>query len=143
MTREQRLLGAARIALAGEANWFCLLRSAVKAYKEIDMANPTDPTPQESMDGSPAEVFIFDSLGNDSHAAIRFQCGPVKEVGENGTTIEAVVDVLIKRLEGFQKGPFACDYNQEAIHALMLAKDALMVRTQKRMERGVEGTNQL
>jgi hypothetical protein len=137
MTREQRLLGAARMCLANEPNWFCLLRSAVGAYKETNMGDPA----QESLDGSPATVDIFDE-GGETWAHIRFQCGPVKEVGENGTTIEAVIDVLVKRLEGFQKGAFKCRENESAIFHLLGAKHSLEARTKGRKERGVEGTNQ-
>lgn len=73
---------------------------------------------------------------------IKFQCGPIKEVGVNGTSIENVAQLLIDRLEGFQKGPFKCESNQKAITALKMAIEALEERTRKRQAQGVEGTNQ-
>ena len=70
---------------------------------------------------------------------IKFQLGPVKEFGKNGTTIEDVITALITRLEGFQKGPFKCEENDRALAHLDAAKEALEERTAKRKARGVEG----
>jgi hypothetical protein len=89
---------------------------------------------QESMDGSP-------SLINEEHITIKFQCGPVKEFGDNGTTIEHILELLINRLEGFQKGPFKCEENDKALTHLDAAKEALEERTRDRQARGVEGQN--
>lgn len=72
---------------------------------------------------------------------INFQRGPIKEVGTNGLTHEALLAILIDRLEGFQSGAFACDENHDALVHLMAARDALFRRTQARVERGVEGAN--
>lgn len=96
---------------------------------------------QEVMDGSPAEVSIVGGDAAEVFAHIRFQCGPVLEVGENGTTIEAIIQVLVDRLEGFQQGPFACTENAEAIYHLKGALTMLTLRTERRKEQGVEGTN--
>lgn len=92
---------------------------------------------QEAMDGSPAAV--RDAAG---FINIKFQCGPVQEAGVNGTSIENVLDLLVRRLEGFQGGPFKCNENRRAIGALKMAMDCLELRTQKRVLAGVEGTNQ-
>ena len=92
---------------------------------------------QESMDGTPARV--SDPSG---YINVKFQCGPIKEVGVNGTTIEDVIDILVNRLEGFQNGPFRCRHNALAITALEDAQNWLYRRTRKRVEAGVEGTNQ-
>lgn len=89
---------------------------------------------QQAMDGSPAVV-------DRPHIHIEFQCGPIKEVGENGTQMEKVIDVLVDRLEGFQKGDFRCRENALAITKLEEAKQWLMYRTAKRQQQGVEGTN--
>ena len=66
----------------------------------------------------------------------------MKEHGVNGTSIENVLELLLRRLEGFQRGPFVCDENGRAIGYLKLAMEALEERTQKREAAGVEGTNQ-
>lgn len=72
---------------------------------------------------------------------ILFQRGPIKEVGVNGLTNEALLAILIDRMEGFQSGPFACTENHNALCCLELAMDEFKKRTAKRVERGVEGTN--
>ena len=107
---------------------------------------------QETMDGSPSIVEVFSS--NKFKAGIRmvdqqtppwirlkFQAGPLQEVGVNGCSVEDVIDVLVTRLEGFQKGPFRCRENALAITKLEEAKQWLLYRTSKRQEQGVEGTN--
>lgn len=112
------------------------------------------------MDGSPAKVVKtagnLDQSGKFAHAKkhgarlqcsstlidIKFQVGPLQEVGVNGCSIEDVIDVCVERLRGFQAGPFACPENAEAIQDLVAAKDWLLLRTKKRQEQGVEGTTQ-
>lgn len=74
---------------------------------------------------------------------LNFQDGPVKESGVNGITHEALLAVLIDRLEGFQRGPFACVENQNALIHLNMAADNLKTRTLARVARGVEGTNEV
>ena len=73
---------------------------------------------------------------------IRFQRGPVKEAGFNGITNEALIAVVIDRLQGFNDGPFRCRENSLAITNLEQALHWLNHRTMERMTRGVEGTNQ-
>ena len=73
---------------------------------------------------------------------VLFQVGPIGEVGVNGCAIEDVIDVLIARLEGFQRGPFACAENLQALRYLDWAKRGLLVSTAARRAQGVEGTNQ-
>lgn len=70
---------------------------------------------------------------------ISFQNGPIKEVGVNGITQEALLAVVIDRLRAFQAGPFA---SRENAIALTHCEDALMWlqrRTVDRIRRGVEG----
>lgn len=73
---------------------------------------------------------------------IVFQNGPIAEDGVNGLTHEALLAILIDRLECFQAGPFANSYNETAMHYLQAAQVALQNRTRERMSRGVEGTHQ-
>lgn len=72
---------------------------------------------------------------------IGFQCGAIRETGMNGITNEALLAILIDRLQGFQSGMYACDANQAALEALEAAQAALKSRTQERLDRGVEGTH--
>lgn len=78
----------------------------------------------------------------DGHIKLRFQLGPVREFGVNGCQVEDVLGILISRLEGFQKGEFACQENNEALQDLKRALEWLESRTKDRENRGVEGKNE-
>lgn len=71
---------------------------------------------------------------------IHFQNGAIAEAGTNGFTHEALLAILIDRLEGFQRGPFSHPQNENALHNLRAALTQLHKRTAERVERGVEGT---
>lgn len=73
--------------------------------------------------------------------SVKFQNGPVKEAGINGCHNEDLLLMVVDRLEDFQNSEFKCDENQEAIDHIMKAVEALKKRTNKRKDRGVEGTN--
>lgn len=68
-----------------------------------------------------------------------FQHDTIPAVGVQGWTNEAVLAVVIDRLEGFQAGDFACDTNQIALDACRSALLSLELRTKDRKTRGVEG----
>lgn len=72
---------------------------------------------------------------------VLFQNGPIKESGVNGVTHEALLAILIDRMDGFQAGPYANGDNEEARNHLELALRALQRRTRARIARGVEGTH--
>lgn len=74
------------------------------------------------------------------HYRINFQNGPIHEVGTNGVTHEALLAILIDRLDSFQEGPFACRENDAALTFLESAMMWLKKRTEARLARGVEGT---
>lgn len=73
---------------------------------------------------------------------IRFQDGPIAEVGINGLTHEALLAILIDRLECFEAGPYASEFNARALGYLQAAQESLQARTKERMARGVEGTHE-
>ena len=73
--------------------------------------------------------------------AIHFQNGPIKEVGTNGITQEALLAILIDRLQHFQTGPYACRENGNALDHLEAAQYTLLDRTRRRVEAGTEGTH--
>jgi hypothetical protein len=75
--------------------------------------------------------------------SLLFQNGPIKEVGVNGITHEALLVIIIDRLKGFQTGPFACEANATALEYLTAALESLNARTLERAERGVEGTREV
>ncbi len=76
---------------------------------------------------------------------ISFQNGPINEagIGVNGVQHEDLLAIIIDRLEGFQKGKYACFENGLALEHLQMAMRMLNARTAKRIERGVEGTHQV
>ncbi|MDR1191224.1 MAG: hypothetical protein LBK60_06125 [Verrucomicrobiales bacterium] len=92
----------------------------------------------------------FDPDSNPSHvidppnygAVLLFQNGAINEVGVNGITQEALLEVCIDRLQGFQSGPYACRENALALTKLQEAQMWLQKRTRDRLARGVEGTLQ-
>lgn len=86
-------------------------------------------------------LMFLDKGGAGIYTRLEFQRGPIMEVGVNGITTEALLAVLIDRMEGFQSGPFACSENEEALSALKSAMEWFHVRTKARLARGVEGTN--
>lgn len=73
---------------------------------------------------------------------IKFQDG-VRDLSEraNGCQIEDVIDVLVDRLESFQKGSMPCRENALAITKLEEARLWLGERSRKRIQQGVEGSN--
>jgi len=73
---------------------------------------------------------------------VRFQNGPIREVGVNGMQNEDLLMIVLDRLIGFQTGEFACDENQDALDLLIDACARLNLRTAMRKARNVEGTNQ-
>lgn len=80
-------------------------------------------------------------LKDEDTAFILFQNGPIAEAGVNGVTHEALLAILIDRLERFQAGPYNNGYNAEALTCLQRAQIVLQLRTRERMSRGVEGTH--
>lgn len=83
------------------------------------------------------------SIGDDEQPITEidlvFQHGPIYEAGQNGITDEALLAILIDRMRGFQKGPFACRPNALAVTHLEEALMWLQRRTRDRIARGVEG----
>lgn len=78
---------------------------------------------------------------SDGSIYINFQSGPIKEVGTNGITHEALLAILIDRMEHFQAGEYACNENQLALDHLNSALEAMLSRTRRRVEAGTEGTH--
>jgi hypothetical protein len=72
-----------------------------------------------------------------------FQEGPVATSGPNGITNEALLAVVIDRLECFQRGAYKCRENALAITKLEEALHWLGHRSNDRERRGVEGKNDL
>lgn len=71
-------------------------------------------------------------------APVAFQNGPVKEVGVNGLTNEALLAILIDRTEQLNK-LYPCRENSIAITKMQEALMWFEKRTADRIKRGVEG----
>jgi hypothetical protein len=101
-----------------------------------EMADPLVP-------GDPRRAKIVSAWNAATAAsAIRFQNGPIKEVGVNGITQEALLAIVMDRLRSFQAGPYACRENAVALTYIETAQMWLQKRTRDRLARGVESTHQ-
>ena len=77
----------------------------------------------KSYDGKSGYQFIKD---------LNFQIGDPRVFGVNGVTNEALLAIMIHRLQGFQNNPATnCSENQEAINHMELAMEALYSRTHR------------
>lgn len=76
-----------------------------------------------------------------SYLSLKFQNGPIKEVGVNGVTHEVLLAVIIDRLRSFQTGPYSNRANAIALTHLEEGLMWLQQRTRERIKRGVEGTH--
>ena len=95
------------------------------------------------------EISGFDALshpgwdGAGQHQVVLlFQNGTIPDKGTNGVTSEALLAIVIDRLQAFQAGPFKGAYNGSALEHCHAALNALKERTMERMSRKVEGTEQ-
>ena len=73
---------------------------------------------------------------------IAFQKGPIKEAFVNGISNEALLAIVIDRIQCFQSGEYKCRENAIALTHLEDAMHWLQHRTRQRLTRGVEGTLQ-
>jgi len=91
--------------------------------------------------GACHEYAITPMIGNTEGLLIEFQKGPLGPDDEpNGVSNESLLAVVEHRLQGFQKGEFACRENAIALTKLQGGMLWLHKRTRDRLERGVEGT---
>lgn len=89
--------------------------------------------------GANHEYLVHDNIND--YVELSFQNGPIGEVGVNGITHEVLLAIVIDRLRSFQKGPYACQANEQALIHTQEALHWLQQRTIERMRRGVEGKN--
>ena len=78
--------------------------------------------------------------------SIKFQDGPIKDVGVNGIQNEDLLDILIDRLEYLQEkdgGKYACEENDDSLALLKATLRRQTIRTTKRQQRNIEGTSQV
>jgi hypothetical protein len=70
---------------------------------------------------------------------IKFQLGNAMKVGQNGTTIQELMELLLSRLNKFQATEMHDEYTNHVIFELKKVLDILDRRITERMERGVYG----
>jgi len=87
------------------------------------------------------ELHFSSQIDENTICEIDFQEGPIKENGVNGVANEDLINMVICRLEGFQKSEYACRENALAITKLEESLMWLRKRTNDREARGVEGTH--
>jgi hypothetical protein len=79
--------------------------------------------------------------------SISWQNGPLGRGEErqepNGAFVEDIIMAARDRLMFYQNSKFKCQENEEAILALTNALVSLFVRTNKREDKGVEGTHEV
>ena len=76
---------------------------------------------------------------------ITWQDGPLDRAHDakpNGAFVEDVLEVCRRRLEHYEKSPFACKENAEAIGFIAGAIAVLTERRRDRVSRGVQGKNE-
>lgn len=88
-----------------------------------------------------SDPFVLAHGAAAQYSTVLFQNGAIGEVGVNGVTHEALLAILIDRLQSFQKGPYSSRENALALTKLEEAQMWLLQRTRARMARGVEGTH--
>lgn len=102
---------------------------------------------RDELNGNASHAYDFrwknEAGDHEFHQWVIFQRGPIKVSGVNGITNEALLAIVIDRLEGFQSSKFACAENGLALLACLEALAKLEARTKKREERGVEGTHEV
>lgn len=81
-------------------------------------------------------IGVWDAENFVSEIELKYQHGPIKEVGVNGIADEALLAVIIDRLEAFSLGEFS---SMETKNALMCAKQCLEWMSLRQRERAIRG----
>ena len=93
---------------------------------------------------APHKFTVVDASNPDKVLAdIHFQEDGCKDCGVNGIANEDLINMVICRLEHFQKSDYRCRENSLAITKLEEALLWLRKRTMDREQRDVEGTSEL
>ena len=80
---------------------------------------------------------------NDCIAQILYQKGPRNEEGSTPGVLDCDLLEMVKdRLEGFQSGPFASEYNEQALTHIKEALYWMNKRVEDRIARNVLGKNE-
>jgi hypothetical protein len=105
-------------------------------------------TDEPDIDGAHHEYsievfFTLDTGNNVDHSigktVLKFQKGGLAEAGVNGITDQALLAIVLDRMQGFQSGPYSCRDNAIAITKLEECLMWMAKRYVDRAARGVEG----
>ena len=113
-----------------------------KIYSE-NVANTVVYAIDEPSENCNANHKFLVCAGDNEIQRISLQNGPIKEYGHNGIFMEHMIAICIDTLRKFQTSKYFCRENAIAITKLEEALMWLNKRTQERVSRGVEGTNQV
>ena len=119
------------------------VREITHHHVEGKVANLRVVVVDEPGEGGACHNYCFYSSEKNYISVIQFQNGPIQEVGVNGVQNEALLAIIIDRLEGFKNGPFPSDESTNALYHCELALKSLTNRTKDRITRGVEGISKL
>ncbi len=101
--------------------------------------------PRDAENGNASHEYKLYYIDQSEKACVQqlsFQHGPIGEVGVNGVTNEALLAIIIDRMQGFQSSKWSCRENAIVLTKLQEAMMWLQERTRERQNRGVEGTSQ-
>lgn len=90
----------------------------------------------------PGHYYVISHPANGVYAEVLFQNGPVKEVGVNGLTNEALLKLVLHRLRILNTNVY-CRENSLAISNIEKGLIWLEQRTLDRVKRNVEGSNKI
>lgn len=108
-------------------------RDHIRISRERGLGDPC-------IEGKAYSVIFGDTLAKS--VDLKFHEGPEKEGVVNGITNEALLAIVIDRLECFQRGAYRCRQNALALTKLEEAMHWLGARSADRERRGVEGKNE-
>ena len=115
-----------------------------KVIHELCTTNYTEVYSEEDSEikyNAPHNFVVLAKESGQVLCTVDFQKGPIKEFGVNGVANEDLILMVLTRLEAFQLSEYSCIENAMAIANLEDALSILRSRTNKRIERGVEGTH--
>lgn len=76
-------------------------------------------------------------------STIQLQCGPRKEADSlHGVIDSDLLEIVRHRMQKFQEGPYASEYNSAVLMHVEAALDALNARVEDRIARNVLGKNE-
>jgi hypothetical protein len=90
--------------------------------------------------GGASHRYVVTAEKGEVIAEIKFQEGTVTDAGVNGVTMESLLAICMDRLVGFQNGDYSCYENGQAYENVTTSLAFLRQRTQDRINRRVEGT---